>query len=202
MSKTISSIVTISDLLKDAGYETYSNVLKSYIKKSDHRGNYVVGFAGDDLVGKSTIINLVLGNNVLPANVIPENVKYSIRYGEDDKIVKDSGEKVPLSELENMSGEEACIQLEINSPYLRDGNIELVEFSNLLSFKKINNISLMTSLYHCDAAVLVMSAEHLFSETECGFIENYIKYVGADHLLLIVNKLSMVNKIEVGNVIE
>lgn len=201
MGKTISRIVEIRDSLKEMGYETYSNMLRPYIEKSDQKRKYVIGIAGDDLVGKSSVINSVLGKDILPVNVIPSNAGYVIRYGESDKVAKDNGETVPLSELDNMSDEETCIQIEVNSSYLKEGNVEIVEFNGLLNLKSVHDISLMTELYRCDAVALVLSAEHLFSETECRFIENYIQYAGVEHLILIVNKLSMIDKNDVGNVL-
>lgn len=40
----------------------------------------------------------------------------------------------------------------------------------------------------------MLSAEHLLSESECRFIDNYVQYIGANHLLVVINKLSSVSK--------
>ena len=85
---------------------------------------------------------------------------------------------------------------------MKDNSLIIKEYHGGLRESKINDLKTMNDLYRCDAIFLVLTAQHLLSETESSFIENYIKYVGAKRLLLIVNKLDLVVNTEVEHVLD
>ena len=94
------------------------------------------------------------------------------------------------------------VTIAVNNSYLKDKTLEFKEFHGLFSKKKLDDISLIIDVYKCDTVVLVMTAEHLLSETETMFISNYIKYGGANNILLVINKLSSVADSDTDNVID
>ena len=183
-------------------YSNYADLLTSYIIRQQKKSTHVVGIIGDDLVGKSTIINLILGQDILPTSPIPSSSEITIKYGSNNKVMDEFGDDIEDYDLTKLSEESNGFTLEINNEYLNNNHLILKEFHGLLSKQKINDVNLMTEVYKCDAIVIVMSAQHLFSELECSFIKNYIKYVGSAHLLLIINKLSNVEKSDIGRVLE
>ncbi len=197
-NEALSSIIG----MLEEDYSNYADLLTSYIIRQQKKSTHVVGIIGDDLVGKSTIINLILGQDILPTSPIPSSSEITIKYGSNNKVMDEFGDDIEDYDLTKLSEESNGFTLEINNEYLNNNHLILKEFHGLLSKQKINDVNLMTEVYKCDAIVIVMSAQHLFSELECSFIKNYIKYVGSAHLLLIINKLSNVEKSDIGRVLE
>lgn len=192
----------IQESLRNLGYSLYADLLSNYSEKRKNERNHLIGFIGDDLVGKSTIINMILGEEVLSTSVIPSAAEITVRYGESREVFLSSEKIEDSSDIEELIEEKNKIVFNIPNTFLKDNCLEFREFHGLLSKQKIKDFSFMLEVYKCDAVVLVMSAEHLFSEAECLFIENYIQYVGASHILLVVNKLSIVADSDIDHVLE
>ena len=192
----------ISNLLGDCNNKELAGLLVNFIESHSKGGTKTVGFVGDDLVGKSTIINYILGENVLPTTIIPTTPEITIKYGDKYSIYDEQGVMVPDSDLVQLEEISSNVTIVANNSYLKDKSLEFKEFHGLFSKKKLDDISLMIDIYKCDAVVLVMTAEHLLSETETMFISNYIKYGGAKNILLVINKLSLVADSDADNVID
>jgi len=192
----------ISNLLEDCNNKELAGLLSNFIESHNKGSIKTIGFLGDDLVGKSTIINYILGENVLPTTIIPTTSEITIKYGEKPYIYDEQGVIVSDSDLVQLEETSSDISIVINNSYLKDKSLEFKEFHGLFSKKKLDDISLMLDVYKCDTVVLVMTAEHLLSETETMFISNYIKYGGVKNILLVINKLSSVADSDTDNVID
>lgn len=192
----------ISNLLGDCNNKELAGLLSNFIENYNKGGTKTIGFLGDDLVGKSTIINYILGENVLPTTIIPTTAEITIKYGEKLSIYDEYGDEVSDSDLEQLGETSSNVTIAVNNSYLKDKLLEFKEFHGLFSKKKLDDISLMLDVYKCDAVVLIMTAEHLMSETETMFISNYIKYGGVKNILLVINKLSSVEDSDADNVID
>lgn len=192
----------ISNLLVECNNKELAELLANFIESHNKDGTKTIGFLGDDLVGKSTIINYILDYNVLPTTIIPTTPEITIKYGEEPSIYDEYGVMVSDNDLLQLEETSSNVTIVANNSYLKDKSLEFKEFHGLFSKKKLDDISLMIDVYKCDAVVLVMTAEHLLSETETMFISNYIKYGGAKNILLVINKLSLVADSDADNVID
>lgn len=192
----------ISNLLGDCNNKEMAALLSNFIESYSKGGTKTIGFVGDDLVGKSTIINYILGEKVLPTTIIPTTPEITIKYGDKYSIYDEHGVMVPDGDLVQLEETSSNVTIAVNNSYLKDKSLEFKEFHGLFSKKKLDDISLMLDVYKCDAVVLVMTAEHLLSETETMFISNYIKYGGEKNILLVINKLSSVADSDIDNVID
>ena len=155
----------ISNLLGDCNNKELAGLLSNFIENYNKGGTKTIGFLGDDLVGKSTIINYILGENVLPTTIIPTTAEITIKYGEKLSIYDEYGDEVSDSDLEQLGETSSNVTIAVNNSYLKDKLLEFKEFHGLFSKKKLDDISLMLDVYKCDAVVLIMTAEHLMSET-------------------------------------
>ena len=192
----------ISNLLGDCNNKELAALLSNFIESYSKGGTKTVGFVGDDLVGKSTIINYILDENVLPTTIIPTTPEITIKYGDKYSIYDEHGVMIPDGDLVQLEETSSNVTIAVNNSYLKDKTLEFKEFHGLFSKKKLDDISLIIDVYKCDTVVLVMTAEHLLSETETMFISNYIKYGGANNILLVINKLSSVADSDTDNVID
>ncbi len=188
--------------LETSGYGKLAGIVGAYIEKNERHGSFHIGVVGDELVGKSTVINEILGEKIIPETVLPSSAEISVKYGESYEIWDRNDKIVKKEELLKLIEEEDAVSIITPNEFLKEKKVEIKEFHGSLSKKKMGNMFWMSSIYKCDAVVLVMSAEHLLSENECCFIDNYIQYVGADYLLLVVNKLASVAESDIEHVLE
>lgn len=183
----------VQEELENAGYPLFADLLSGYLSRFCDKGEWIVGVLGDDLVGKSTIINTMIGEERIPTSVIPSSADITLRYGEKEALFTSDG-NVDKKDLVEIVEEENSVEIVIPNTILKDNNVVLKEFHGILNRQKQNDITLLSEVYKCDSVVLVLSAEHLLSESECRFIDNYVQYIGANHLLVVINKLSSVSK--------
>ncbi len=192
----------IQQSLKENGYVKLAGVIADYIEKNERHDILRLGFVGDDLVGKSTVINAFLGEKVVPETVLPSSAEISVNYGMEYEIKNQDGKPVDQKELLRLIEEDDAVSITVPNKILKNHGIEIKEFHGLLNRQKLSDMFWMSSIYKCDTIVLVMSAEHLLSENECAFIDNFIQYVGSDRLLLVVNKLTSVSNSDIDRVLE
>lgn len=197
-----SNLYDIQQKLLSFGYEKLAGIVGDYIEKAERHGLIHIGVVGDDLVGKSSVINLILGEKIIPETVIPSSAEISVKYGKRYEIRNHDDQIAGTGELLSLIEDDDVVSVVTSNQFLRENEVEIKEFHGLLSKQKMDDMFWMSSIYKCDAVVLVMSAEHLLSENECSFMDNYIQYVGANHLLLVVNKLDSVAQSDVERVLE
>lgn len=183
----------IQELLRKSKYVLLADMVAIYLAKGKKAESQAIGFVGDDLVGKSTLINFLVGDGLLPTGIMPSLAKVTLKYGETERILTSAGE-ADRSALDELIEEGDSVEIFAPNDVLKAHSLVMKEFHGLMNKKKLNDLALMSEVYQCDAVVLVLSAEHLLSEPECLFIENYVRYVGPSHLILIINKLSSVDK--------
>lgn len=198
----IAALGEIKYELEACGNKKMSELISNVLEKQVAKNIRTLGIIGDDLVGKSTIINYLLGDDILPTTVIPTTAEITIKNGQTERICGTDGVVYDKDKLSQLTEELEYLTIEVDNAFLKENALELKEFHGLLSKTKLSNMDLMSEVYKCDAIVLVMTAEHLLSESECTFIDNYSKYVGESHILLVVNKLSVVGESEIIHVLD
>lgn len=197
-----SNLYDVQKKLKLSGYEKLAGIVGNHIEKAERHGSFHIGIVGDDLVGKSAVINAILGEKIIPETVLPSSAEISVRYGKSNEIRNQNDQIVKEGEVLRLIEDDDAVSIVTPNQFLKENEVEIEEFHGLLSKQKMNDMFWMSSIYKCDAVVLVMSAEHLLSENECGFIDNYIQYVGANHLLLVINKLVSIAESDIERVLE
>lgn len=202
MEKKIDAIRDLQQKLIECNNPELSMVLSNVVDRQSEKKFHTIGFMGDDLVGKSTVINSVLCEEILPTTIVPSTAETTIQYGNENAIYDINGSLIEHAELSELLEEEKFLTVSTRNEFLDENFLIFKEFHGLLSKSKLNDMNIMSEVYKCDAVVLIMTAEHLLSESEVSFIDNYIKYVGIDHILLVVNKLSMVDASDISHVLE
>ena len=190
----VSNIREIQSKLIAAGYEYYSSLLEPYAERT--RETKRVAFAGEQLSGKSTVINSLLGREILPVGIEPVTCRFIITPKDNDSIILPDGTREDISALEKISAlddENFCadfqaITIEANIP-MNENKLEFAEFPDVVGEKFDDLID----LYCCDCVMLIMNAEKFMNLQEQAFIEDYVKFIGPERIILVVNKLSLVN---------
>jgi len=167
-------------------------------------GCFYLAVLGQSKRGKSTFINALLGEEILPAGVIPvTGVATLVRYGterlfrvvfEDTRcsvIERDSlGEYI--AENLNPNNEKGVRYVEIFYPLdlLREGLV-LIDTPGIGSVFLHNTETTQSFIPKVDAAIFVFSSDPIITQAECDFLNEVTKHV--DRLFFVLNKIDLLH---------
>lgn len=167
-----------------------------------------VPFVGDFNAGKSSLINSILGGDLLPTNILPETaVSYELYYSAsekvevwlDDKLV----ETAPVSQIKALQlTPRNLVKLYLDNPIVKDWNernIVVVDMPGIDSGVEAHNNAILHYVQEGTFFVLVSEAEGgTLRLSTLNFIEEIKKY-GA-RLAVVVSKIDKKPENEVLNV--
>lgn len=174
-------------------------------KVAQHAFNLVV--AGEFKRGKSTVINALLGAELLPTGVVPlTSVVTCLEYGLTPAatVVYESGEQhavdlgaLPdyVTERGNPKNAKGVREVSVKYPadWLR-GGIQLVDTPGIGSLYQHNTEATYQYLPQADAVIFVASVDQPVSRTELDFLVHIRRYAGKVFCLL--NKLDHLSEAE------
>ncbi len=157
--------------------------------------------------GKSTFINSLIGEPILPTSVVPlTSIVTILKYGESEKIeviFQDGTRKIiPREEIKdyvtergNPKNEKGVKQVEISYPseYLRDG-VYLIDTPGVGSTFENNTEVTYNYLPKVDAAVFLLSVDPPISQSEIEFLKDVREYV--EKIFFIQNKIDYLSQEE------
>jgi predicted GTPase len=164
--------------------------------------------AGDFKRGKSTLINAMLGKNVIPTAVTPETVTINeISYGTESSFeaVLENGRRMRLSadELKRENLEKLIdgfpspvqyIKIRENCPFLND--ITLVDTPGSGDLMNAFNGKVAEYLSGADAIIYVISARYPLSLTEQAFLASSVLPQSFTQIMMVVNMADSLDSIE------
>lgn len=155
-----------------------------------------VGFCGHFSAGKSTMINHLLGKELLPASPIPTSANLVIlRYGQpraEISLTDGTQIKVDVSQIDQWkefckNGEEVeNVEIYDNHPYLQ-GGIQLLDTPGIDSTDEAHQASTEAALHLADVIIFVTDYNHVQSEVNFSFIKS-LKEKGKT-LFLVINQI-------------
>ena len=192
-----------SESLKKA--ESEKDVLKTELEKDSF---IKVPFVGDFNAGKSSLINSMLGADILPTNILPETaVSYELYYSAkeklevwfDDKLV----ETTAVSQIKSLQlTPRNLVKLYLNNPVVKewnDRNIVVVDMPGIDSGVEAHNNAILHYVQDGTFFVLVSEVEGgTLRLSTLSFIEEIKKY-GAQ-LAVVVSKIDKKPEQEVQDV--
>jgi len=160
--------------------------------------------------GKSSLMNAVIGRELLPTGVLPLTSAITVlKYGPVERLVvrcEDSifPKELPVSALADYVTERgnpanrkkvktACVELPV--PFLRRG-IEFVDTPGVGSAITANTATAYGFLPECDAVLFVTSVDTPMTSLELAFLREIREYV--DRIFFVVNKIDLVEGNERG----
>lgn len=176
--------------------------------------SFRLAFVGKLSRGKSTLINRLLGRDLLPVSVLPTTatltsiikgsrdcMKVSFANGNRETATR-SLEKSSWDDLlaTNEQGEEqevsAEVQLTLSHPWLERIDVELIDTPPVGDINEQGAALLSKLLGQCDAIVLIVSATSPFSMTEAAFLQEEIIGRNIPRILVVVSKLDRLSQEE------
>ena len=178
--------------------------------------HFEVAIVGEFKRGKSTLINALLGQEVLPADVLPatatlNRVTYSDEPFVDVEYKDGTSEKVPIDQLENYvtklteeSELKAETVKEATVHYATDfcrNHVDIIDTPGLNDDEQMTNVTL-SILPEIDAAVFVISANSPFSQFEKDFLEKKMLTSDVGRIIFAVNCFGTFSKEDEMKIVE
>jgi small GTP-binding protein len=212
----------LSNIIKDTGYlQNLGPVYHSYAGSLDllqerlSEGRFHLAVLGQFKRGKSTLLNALLGDQILPSSVIPLTavptlIQYSdkkevrVRFlgGREDNIFQSDDPAMIRQYVETYVSEEInphnklqVLQVEIlwPSPLLAKGVI-LIDTPGIGSTHQHNTEMTITFLSECDAALFLISSDPPMTDTELAFLKQ-IK-AAVPKIFFLLNKIDYLSEEE------
>ena len=171
--------------------------------KFDHDSSlFTVGIMGEFKRGKSTVINALLGKNILPADIAPTTATpIFIRYGEKERAVlhfKNGDEKeIGINELKTYTsfsddGFETCPEAAVlyTPCSLLLNSIQLIDTPGTNNDYETDRIVRKTGLV-TNAVIMVIIPGSPFSQSEAEFVRSMIMSDNTKQIVFIVNKIDL-----------
>lgn len=182
--------------LNNADSIAKANVDKTNLERELNTRSYVkVPFVGDFNAGKSSLINSLLGTDLLPTNILPETaVSYELYFSEQERleVLDEDGtvvETVPVSKISELSlTPKNQVRVFINNPKvkaLNDRHIVLVDMPGIDSGVEAHNNAILNYVQEGTCFVLVTDAEGgTLRASTLSFIDEVRKY-GSEFFIVV-----------------
>jgi len=178
------------------------------IAKNIETGSFTLAVAGQFKRGKTTLINAILGQRLLPTAVLPlTSIITIIRYGpkprflvifQDGKQIEIKKEEIEeyVTEKLNPNNVKSVQRVEIETPsaFLKHG-VVLVDTPGIGSVYRHNTDVAYRFLPDADAIIFVLSSDPPISDAECQFLQESSKY--ASKFFFVLNKIDYLNESEI-----
>ncbi len=205
-SSIMGEIGSLKDLFLHINREDPVTALQDVEKKLlENRFHLVV--IGQFKRGKSTFINSIIGEKLLPTSVVPlTSIITILRYGDKQRInvILNDGSNVEIKREEltdwvteegNPRNEKNVKEVEIYYPsdYLKDG-ICLIDTPGVGSIFQNNTEVTYGYLSKIDAAIFLVSADPPISQSELSFLNDVKDHV--EKLFFVLNKIDYLDEDE------
>lgn len=182
--------------------------LLAAVKDSAKRSSFHIAVLGEFKRGKSSLINSLLGNNLLPVDVLPATATINIvEYGANEcEILWNDGrrEKCPLSAETlarfSVNGDLDATQVryllvKLDHPFLKDGFV-LIDTPGVNDLSQSRQEVTYQILPHCDAALFLLDSAAALTRSEADFLVNKVFSSKLDSILFILSKIDRLSEEE------
>ncbi len=197
----------------DSRYAAHARRLDE-LEKRLSQGRFHLAVLGQVKRGKSTLLNALLGEDVLPSSVIPLTaIPTFVQYGEQRSLRVRYIDKRPdtvlngeptkwlnkqlmafVTEDANPKNEKGVLQVEITHPAAILRDVVLIDTPGIGSTYRHNTEATMNFLPQCDAALFVISADPPITEVELTFLTEIKSRVA--RLFFVLNKIDYLTDAE------
>jgi small GTP-binding protein len=193
-------LARLEDTVRDTGSKSLAQTRS---KLEEEAFNLVV--LGQFKRGKSTFINALLGEKILPTAIVPlTSVVTILRYGHQLKVevqyLDERVEEVDLADLasfiterENPQNKKRVKEVTVFYPsqYLR-GGVRIIDTPGAGSVYSHNTEAAYAYLPYVDAGIFVVSVDPPLSESEREFLKDVREF--ADKVFFVLNKIDQVDE--------
>lgn len=202
----LQAVKTASVKLNEIGFSGLANDMAGLYKLAINK-KFTVAFVGEFSRGKSTLINHILRNDILPVSNLPTTaVLTRIIYGDrplmticdkDGKKIKelpvclDSWKGLMAANLGEQDPEGSVI-IEYPDKWIGEYAIDLIDTPGVGDLEEKRAMVIERTMVSADAAIIAIDATKALSRTEQLFIQQKIMSRGVPFVALAITKLDLV----------
>lgn len=206
-SELLQAVKTASIKLNEIGFAGLANDMAGLYRLATNK-RFTVAFVGEFSRGKSTLINRILGKEILPVGNLPTTAMLTrIVYGDKSRmtVCSKDGEKIkelPVS-LDSWKGltaanfgeqePEGSVIVEYPDKWLGEFAIDFIDTPGAGDLEEKRAMVIERAMVNADAAIIAIDATKALSQTEQLFIQQKIMSRGVPFVALAVTKLDLVN---------
>jgi GTPase Era involved in 16S rRNA processing/polyhydroxyalkanoate synthesis regulator phasin len=200
--KIISSLKYLQDLSQELNLTNLVEIISESLKRIENNSFKIV-VLGDFNRGKSTFINALLGQEILPSDILattatPSRIIYSLTPAAKVAFKDGSEQEIEILELSNyvtkLTSKSEATAAKIKEaivyypiPYCQN-NVEIIDTPGLSDDEEMTAVT-YTMINQCDLVIMVISAQSPFSISEGEFFTNTLLENGINHVLFVVNRI-------------
>lgn len=188
--------------------EARKSLAGSREKLENHR--FAVGIMGEFKRGKSTVINSLLEQEIMPADILPcsatmNRVTYDMQPHAELRMMDGTTRRISVDELAsyvtklNSDNESRAANVEEAVVYYPcrfcQNGVDIVDTPGLNDDERMNKISEET-IPKLDAVIMVLVPDNPFSMSESEFVRNKLMSSDLGRLIFLVNKIDTIRKEE------
>lgn len=215
VSDLTESLTQLKEYSEDIGLEHTAKSIGETIEKIA-KEHFEVAIVGEFKRGKSTLINALLGQEVLPADVLPATATLNrVTYSEEPYVMVEykngEEEKVDINKLADYvtklsyeSEKKAETVKQATVYYDTDfckNNVDIIDTPGLNDDEQMTNVTL-SILPEIDAAIFVISANSPFSQFEKEFLEKKMLTSDMGRIIFAVNCFGTFSKEDEDRIVE
>ena len=200
VSDLTESLAQLKEYSEDIGLEHTAKSIGETIEKTA-KEHFEVAIVGEFKRGKSTLINALLGQEVLPADVLPATATLNrVTYSEEPYVMVEykngAEERVDINKLADYvtklsyESEKTAETVKQATVYYDtafcQNNVDIIDTPGLNDDEQMTNVTL-SILPEIDAAVFVISANSPFSQFEKEFLEKKMLTSDMGRIIFAVN---------------
>lgn len=208
------SIFTLNSYLKQLQYfseQLQLNHLVEMLRDTRQRidkNSLSIAIVGDFKRGKSTFINSLLGEEILPSDVLPttatiNRITYRLNPGAEVYFKDGSSQEIPIHKLSDyvtkLTSESEAIATTVKEAtiyyplaYCQNHQVEFIDTPGLNDEANMTTATL-SALHQCEVAIMVISAHSPFSIDEGNFLIQNLLRNGIRRVFFIVNAIDLFN---------
>lgn len=205
----VNDLKRLRDFSKKLGLGNSIPLIEDVLERV-HNNTFSVAVVGEFKRGKSTFINALLGQEILPADILPcsatlNRVTYGVKpsvkivFWDDreedidiDRLSDYVTKLTPESEERASNIKEAVVYYPVN--YCQN-NVDIIDTPGLNDEANMTKVTLSV-LPKVDAAIMVILAQSPFSETEREFLETKLLTTDLGRIIFVVTGIDHFNKPE------
>lgn len=166
---------------------------------------FSVAVVGEFSRGKSTLINRLLGEDVLPDGDTPTTATLArIRYGPKNRMFFVRADSVrqelqfdestweTFSGYENEFTVEGFLLLELANDWLKESGVDLIDTPGAGDLNEKRTALVTQTIANCDAALVAINATMALSLTERAFVEEHVLAKGTPRVAVVVTRLDQI----------
>ena len=207
VSQTNESMAALSSVCSSLGMDSYAQSMDD-IRERMRSKVFSVGIMGEFRRGKSTVINALLGKEIVPSDIVPTSATLNyIRWGSKPGVnvyFKDGTEQpVGIDELSNFvtkltpEAEQMAQTVDhamVHYPcrFCQNG-VQIIDTPGLNDDERMTAIT-ENIIPNMDAIILVMVPESPFSMSEAEFVRTKLMTSDLGRVIFVMNKIDTVRK--------